>query len=304
MPGNKLVGSAIALLFGFAAVQGACCKRAHAKPKDDTCAAAYETAQEFRKAAKLLRAKEMLEVCARESCGKFIHRECTGWLEQLRHDLPSVILSVKDATGAPLEDVEVTIDGVLVTSALNGVAITIDPGLREFRFNAKGHAEMLQQVNILPGQQSRPIEVRVGEPADESRVTEPDLRHTDRAAKNDGAAGSSNSIAPYVIGGIGVLGLVGFGVLGTLGRNAHQELRQCFPECARANVDRVSTLYAAANVSLGVGVVGVGAATVLLLTSRSSSTTRSTGLSRSAKLRTIDVRQTRGGVFAELRGSF
>jgi hypothetical protein len=304
MPGNKLVASAIALLFGFAAVQGACCKRAHGKPKDDTCAAAYETAQEFRKAAKLRRAKEMLEACARESCGKFIQRECTVWLEQLQQDLPSIILSVKDATGAPLTDVEVTVDGVPAATALNGAAIAVDPGLREFRFNARGHAEILQQVNILQGQQSRPIEVRFEERADEPRVKEPDLGHADESAKTDAAAGSSNSSAPYVIGGVGVLGLVGFGVLGALGRNAHQELRQCFPECARAKVDRVSTLYAAANVSLGVGVVGIGAATVLLLTSRSSSTTRSTGVSRNAKLRAIDVRQTRGGVFAELRGSF
>jgi hypothetical protein len=109
---------------------------------------------------------------------------------------------------------------------------------------------------------------------------------------------------PYVVGGIGVLGVVGFGVLGALAKNEHAELRKCSPDCSRAEVERVSTLYAVANISFGAGVVGLGTAAVLLLTSRDSSETSKSRSPRKTKLEAIDVRRTRGGVFAELRGRF
>jgi hypothetical protein len=297
MPANKVLTRAISILLGFASVQGACCKLAHGKPKAEACAAAYEAAQELRKSAKLLRAQEALEKCAEKSCGNFMHRECTEWLEQLQQDLPSVILSAKDAAGAPLENVEVSVDGVPFTSALNGTAVLVDPGLREFRFNVKGRVEISQRVNILEGQQNRPIEVRFGENA------AADSGQADAAPRND-PPDSGRSSAPYLIGGVGVLGVVGFGVLGALAKNAHQEMRQCLPDCGPANADRVNTLYAAANISFGVGIVGIGTAAVLLLTAPGPTRTRAIRSSQSTKLQAIDLRQTRGGMLAELRGNF
>jgi hypothetical protein len=159
-------------------------------------------------------------------------------------------------------------------------------------------------LNILEGQQDVPVEVRLRERADQAAVTKADSRRAKAAPENDVVVGASSSNARYVIGGVGVLGFVGFAVLGTLGRNAQRELGACLPDCARADVERVSTLYATANVSLGVGIVGIGTATVLLLTSRGSSEARPTRPSASRKLHAVDVRQTRGGLFAELRGSF
>jgi hypothetical protein len=297
MPGNQLLRRAFAVLLGFVTIQGACCKRAHGKPKADGCATAYESAQELRKAGELLRAQEALEVCAQDSCGNFMHRECTVWLEQLQQELPSVILSAKDAEGAPLQNVEVSVDGVPLSSALNGAAIVVDPGLREFRFNVKGRVEISQRVNIREGEHERPIEVRFGAVAADSSPP-------DAAPEKILPAGSGRSPAPYVIGGIGVLGLAGFGVLGALAKNAQRELQQCLPECAPTHADGVSNLYAAANVSFGVGILGIGTATVLLLTSPGSAKAPASRRSQSTKLQAIDVRQTRGGVLAELRGSF
>lgn len=304
MRDNQLLRSAIAVLFAFVAQQGACCKRAFANPKAPTCANAYERAQEFRSAAKLRAAHEMLEVCARQTCGKFMYRECAAWLEELEKELPSVILSVKNAAGVVLEDVEVSVDGVSLDSALLGAALAVDPGVREFRFKAEGYAEVLHRLNILEGQQNLPVKVHLRGRADQAAVRRAHSRRVEAVPENHVVAGTGASNARYVIGGVGVLGFVGFAVLGTLGRTAQRELGACLPDCARADVERVSTLYAAANVSLGVGIVGIGTATVLLLTSRGSSEARRPSPSASKKLHAVDVRQTRGGLFAELRGSF
>jgi hypothetical protein len=302
MPANKLLIAATTCLLGFAVTFGSC-KRAHAKPKGESCAGAYESAQELRKRAKLQRAQEMLLLCARESCGKFMHGECRVWLEQLQQEMPSVIVSAKDSSGAPLHDVQVSLDGMALTPAPNGAAVSLDPGLHEFRFNAEGHAEVLHEVDILPGQQNQPLEVRFAREEQHS-VKGADTMPAREVAVDDSATGSSRSSVPYVVGGVGVLGVVGFGVFGALAKNEHAQLRQCSVDCSRAQVERVSTLYAVANVSFGVGVVGLGTAAVLLLTSRDSSEASRSRPSSQARLEAIDVRQTRGGAFAELRGSF
>jgi hypothetical protein len=302
MPSNKLLSAASAALLGFV-VQNACCKIAYAKPKAGACAEAYEAAQELRKAAKLRRAEEMLLVCAEPSCGKFMHRECTQWLEQLHDEMPSVIFSAKDAAGTALSDVRVSLDGVLLTSALDGSAIAVDPGVRKFRFEAEGQPEVVREVTILPRQQERSIEVLIARKTKEPDAAELDSS-SDVAASERPAAASNRSIAPYVVGGVGVLGMVGFGVLATLAKSEHEQLPKCLPDCEQAKIERVGTLYATANVSLGIGIVGLGTATVLFLTSSGSSEARTARPSRKAKLQAFDVRHTREGVYAELRGRF
>lgn len=303
MPANKLLIAATTCLLGFAVTLGSCCKQAHAKPKGESCAGAYESAQELRKRAKLQRAQEMLLLCARESCGKFMHGECRVWLEQLQQEMPSVIVSATDSSGAPLHDVQISLDGRALTPAPSGGAVSLDPGLHEFRFNAKGHAEVLHEVDILPGQQNQPLEVRfAGE--EQPPVKGAEAIPAREVAVDHGATGSSRSSVPYVVGGVGLLGVVGFGVFGALAKNEHAQLRRCSADCSRAQVERVSTLYAVANVSFGVGVVGLGTAAVLLLTSRDPSEASRSRALRQARLDAIDVRQTRGGAFAELRGSF
>ena len=310
---SKLLTSATAVLFAVAFA--AYCKRAQAQPKGDACADAYESAQEFRKASKLKSTEEMLSACAQKSCGKFLYHECSVWLKELRHDMPSVILSVSDdATGASVDDVQVSIDGAPLTSALNGKAIAVDPGLHEFRFNAKGHATVSQQVNIRKGHQERRLAIRL--PARSERSTSkdaPDRDTSDRDTSDQAAAeprprGSSKSSAPYVIGSVGLLGMVGFGVFGALAKSEHAEVRECLPTCPRAQLARVSTFYTTANISLGVGIVGLGTAAVLFLTSGGSAKkpkeTRESKPSDKTRIAGIDVRRTDGGMFAELRGSF
>jgi hypothetical protein len=301
MPRSKLLLSITAVLFSV--TFGACSRSAQGKPKS-TCADAYESAQEARKASKLRSAAEMLAVCAQKTCGAFLHRECSVWLEELQHAMPSVILSVSDATGAPLDEVEVSMDGEPLTSALSGVAIAVDPGLREFRFSAKGYVALSKQVNVLEGQQKRPIEVRLAAYAKSRRVSEA-RQQQDRVIDEPSPGGSTKSIAPYAIGGIGVLGMVGFAALGSLAKSEHAEVRACLPDCDRAKLARVGTFYTVANISLGVGILGLGTATVLFLIPQgSSSENRRRKPSDKTTSAAIDVHRTSDGVFAELRGTF
>jgi hypothetical protein len=78
-----------------------------------------------------------------------------------------------------------------------------------------------------------------------------------------------HSALPYAIGGVGVLALGAGALLTVWGRKDNDALAQCSPHCLQSNVDHVRTMYIAADVSFGAGVVGLGVATALFVVDHS-----------------------------------
>src|SRR5690242_313877 len=89
-----------------------------------SCANAYERGQELRQSSKLRRAREVLIGCARAACGDFVQKECSKWITQIDAETPSMVLLAKDEAGVSVMDVEVTMDGELLTSRLDGRAVS------------------------------------------------------------------------------------------------------------------------------------------------------------------------------------
>jgi hypothetical protein len=108
------------------------------------------------------------------------------------------------------------------------------------------------------------------------------------------------SIWPYVIGGAGVASLGASLALATWGRQDDELLARCAPNCRRESVDHVKNLYFAADISLGVGVLALGAATYLYVASQPGSDDPTRDRSAVA----VDVKPIRSGGFATLEGSF
>jgi hypothetical protein len=78
----------------------------------------------------------MLLTCAKATCGGLLKQQCTNLYMQLESDIPSVVPLVTDDAGAPRVDVQVTMDGEVLTSRLDGRSLRVDPGLHEFSFSA------------------------------------------------------------------------------------------------------------------------------------------------------------------------
>jgi hypothetical protein len=241
------------------------------------CAAAYESSQELRANGKLTKAAAALALCAEESCPAFVRSDCVQWLEEVQKDLPSVIISAKDPHGEDVTAVRVLVDGELLVKELDGKAVPLDPGSHKLRFELEGVAPIEQQIVVKAGQKDRALEVSFAAkgadvPEDNPYAgTEKEKAPADVPA-DEAESGKPGPLRPYayVAGGVGVAGIVGFAVLGAMGKSAESDLEasNCKPNCAQSDVDAIKTKYVLADISLGVGIVGLGTGVALFFMSQ------------------------------------
>ena len=164
-----------------------------------TCVAAASNGQTLRDAHKLIEAREAFRICAQQVCPSVVQTDCVSWLEATEKDLPSVIVSAKNAKGVDLTAVNVTIDGAPVLSSLDGRAIPMNPGPHKFHFQG-ADGSLDQDVVIHEGEHDRGIAVVLGaeEPLPPAKRT---LRTVGIVVTSVGAVGL---LAGAIAGGIAV----------------------------------------------------------------------------------------------------
>lgn len=234
----------------------------------NSCANAYEQAQELRAEQKLQLARQNLQVCVEPSCPDFVRGECGRWLVEVENSLPTVVLAAKKS-GHETEKVRVLYDGAALVERLDGKAIAVDPGPHTLTFIAVGDKPVELKVVFREGEKNRIVEADIGEEVVRPVAGPPEVMAKADQPRDD-ASTSRASWLPYGFGGLGVLGVTGFALLGVMGNHALQDRENhCAPTCSDAEVNSVRTKYYLADISLGVGVVSLGVAGYLFLTSPS-----------------------------------
>jgi hypothetical protein len=305
------------------------------KPKSDkaACKVAYKTAQEREQSSRLREAQELYLACSKVACGAFMRPECTTKYTQLQSDVPSVIPVVTDETGAAKVDVQVKMDGELLTSKLDGRALPVDPGMHEFQFSTDAGVIATEKVMIMVGQRNSPVAVSLAKhgqrtlaasvtlpaPANRSSLephATPSKLSTDKAAPPKMVSESSPveespdmaapeprrksaGALPYIIGGAGVLGLGAGALLTVWGKKDNDALGQCSPNCLSSSVSRVKTLYTVADISIGVGAAALGVAAYIFATTGYTKEKAPTKAAYS-----VDMQPTKNGAFATVSGAF
>jgi hypothetical protein len=235
----------------------------------EACAGAAEQAQKFRSDKKLLSARERLIACSRDVCPAVIRKDCVKWLPDVEAALPTIIVRVRDAQNKDVINVKVSVDGEPFAAVLDGTAHPVDPGPHTFRYEAPGTDAIEEQVLVSQGEKDRVLKVLLA-PAG-SKPPEPTHKPTvpDESAPPPATEGSKPSALPWVIGAIGVAGLVTFGIFETVGQLGYADLKNgcgSTPQkCAPSAVDPLRIELGVAFVGLIVGVVGVGTAAGILL---------------------------------------
>lgn len=246
---------------------------AFAAPDKQACLAAYEQTQKLKKSGKLLEARKQSLLCAQSECPTVVRDDCTSWSVELEKATPTIVLVVTDAEGKDVTDAKAYLDGEEVASHLDGSSIALNPGTHKLRVERDGAESIERDVVAHEGDKNRKITVKF--PGKEAASTEPvaappspKAPPADTAPAAPTTASKPVPVAAWVLGGVGVAGLIGFATFGSMGSSKKSDLdaRGCKPDCPQGDVDAAKRDFLVADVLLGVGVVSLGVATVLVLT--------------------------------------
>lgn len=266
-----------------------------AAPSKAACVDAHGDGQAQRKAGKLLAARERFLVCADEACPAVVRKECLAWAQEVDADATSFVVEATVEGAGDTTDVVVALDGQVIAKRLDGRAIVADPGPHTLRFETPGATAVEQSVTLRAGEKNRKLSVTFRRPSAAPSAPAPaSVAPPPPAPVTVEAPKPTRSSLPYVLAGVGVVGLAGFAYFGLDASKKKSELddRGCKPGCPQGDVDAVKRGYLFANVSLGVGLVGLGVATVMLV-----------GRSKSERA-TLVVSPTRDGAAAGVVGAF
>jgi hypothetical protein len=109
------------------------------------CIAASEKGQELAVDHKLLLAREQFLVCARDECPKAIRIDCSQQFAKVERSIATVVISARRAGGAPVIAASVRVDDG-PPSALDGSAIRVDPGRRDFEVTKQDGGAVMAAV--------------------------------------------------------------------------------------------------------------------------------------------------------------
>lgn len=268
----------------------------------NVCTSAYEKAQYLRRDKKLRAARKELLTCSQATCPGAIVSDCTQWMGEVDKVIPSVVFDARDSKNQSLADVKVSMDGELLQSKLDGVAIQVDPGTHTFHFEMADGTSGDQQVLVLEGEKARVITYAVPASSAGGGTTEPPKNPPDQAS-----SGGSKTLA-FVVGGVGVASLaVGIivGAMGSSQASSDKATGGCAPNCSDDEVSSIKTKLIVSDIFIPVGIVGIGAGVALYLLAGNShaSASTSTGLNLTHGVR-FDASPTRDGATFGLHGNF
>ena len=265
------------------------------------CRDGYDRSQVSRDAGKLLEARKLLQQCSGAGCSAFVQKECVGWLEDVEARLPSVILSAKEAGGADLVDVAVTIDGQQGPRKLDGRSLDVDPGDHTFVFQLADGRKAEQRVFVREREKAKVIAVTIGGSRELAKPVEPSPPKEAPAARG---GASPLEVVGFIAAGVGVAGLA----VGTIfGLNASSKLSapQCDTAAKVCDPGVIDDAKSAATVStigfVAGGVLLAGGVTLVLLSPKAGQS--ATAETKSARLSAAPLVGTKGGGLS-LRGAW
>lgn len=207
--------------------------RAGAKtPTDEkiACIQSFERGQRARQDGRLTEARDDLLVCARPACPALVRKDCSAVLDAVDAALPTIVVIVRDASGAEITDAVVTVDGAPLSAARNGRAVAMDPGQHGFHVTARGGAPLDERVIVHEAEKDRTL-VFVLDPAPAGAPVAapppPSADETARAnanvsppppARREPMAGGHTTV-PWIVAGVGALVAIGGFVWWRVGQN-------------------------------------------------------------------------------------
>jgi len=246
-----LVAFAAAFLARSAAAQ-------ETPPRDDLheCIDANADGQHLQKAGKLIAATARFAACAREACPVEVRANCAELLARVQDSTPTIVVDACDRAGDDTTVVAMSIDGVGRASALDGRAMTMDPGEHVLRFELPGAPAIEQRIVVVEGQKNRIVT---------ADFTGEGARHRCHQPAPPLPAPTHRTVPPatWVLGAVAVAAVGAFAYFGISGLVALNNLDQCKPGCAPSDYDDMALRYYLADGSLALAATSLATAIVV-----------------------------------------
>jgi len=246
------------------------------------CIAARNASLDLTKRQDLRAARAQLVICSADSCPDDIRQDCVKRAADVTAQMPTLVVRAKDAAGADLTAVKVTMDGEVLAERLDGTGLPVDSGEHTFTFEAAGQQLVTRTWLIQHTQKERREEIAFAAPAGPASVPPPAGA---QQAPPDGAQGGSDAhkTAALVGAGVAAAGIVTgtiYGVLAISRKNDAEGVCPGSSVCATPEgVSKWNSAQSAANVSTLMFVVaGLGAleAAIFWFTPSGNATARGT----------------------------
>jgi hypothetical protein len=126
------------------------------------CITANDNGASLRKAGKFIEARKEYSGCAAEVCPGPVKAECQKRVDELNTSIPGVVFDVKDPSGNSVAQVRVSIDGAPLVDHLDGLAVPVNPGSHQFRFEVAGQPPVEKTFLIAEGDKAHRETVTLG----------------------------------------------------------------------------------------------------------------------------------------------
>jgi hypothetical protein len=219
------------------------------------CFSLHEKAQVLRNDSKLLTARQVLRQCSVPTCPTLITTDCVRWLEEVEHQVPSVVFEALDGE-SDVVNVKVTEGTTVLAEAMTGSAVELDPGAHKFKAESPDRPTQEATFVLREGEKARVIRINFS-------VAPPPRLPGDLEPKGPRPIPKS----AVVFGAIGVLAAgagATFGVL-ALKKRSDVDALKCKPNCNDTDVRPVKNFALIADVAFGVAILNAGIATILYL---------------------------------------
>jgi hypothetical protein len=187
----------------------------------DQCVDANTKGQDLRRDGKFSAAREQLRQCTAASCPAMVRDDCTKRLDELENAQPTIAFEVKDASGADVSTVKVSVDGQPLADRLDGTALAIDRGSHVFTFTVAGQTPLTRTFVLTEGNKGRREKIGLGALAATPLVVPPppavvpERMGPSAAPPGTSPSATTEPVFPDGTKGMGtqkILGLVGAGI--------------------------------------------------------------------------------------------
>jgi hypothetical protein len=253
-------------------------RAAHAAdPTTADCLAASEASFKAGNQHKLRAERSQLLVCAATSCPADIRKECVSRVDEVNAQIPTIIFAAKDASGADLSAVKVSMDGEVLAERLEGIALSVDPGEHTFTYETAGQPPLTKKLVVQEAQKDRRESVMFGRPTILPGSAAGTTQTTEARTPTGHGLGAQKILA-LVTGGIGIAGLgvgAAFGVVALSKKSNAESLcpNACVTEDGVNEWSSATLLGNVSTIGLVVGGAALVSGTVLWFTAKPKAST-------------------------------